>query len=173
MNWKIMNWKMLTLAGALSLAPLTIVVAQPPAKAEVEPQPLEKIKKPRVPKANKENKANKAKEPQPDDLLKNFEALFGRKLTDDETAQLKKATAARQAAIRAAQDDWRKQFLQITGVTEAELKQKQREARLKNKDNKDARKPMPKQPDQQPAEKPDAEPANAEMPAPAAQDEAR
>jgi len=142
------------------MAPLVAQVAQaqPPVKAEVAPQPVEKIKKPRV----KKPQAEKKREPQQDALVKNFEALFGRKLTEDESTQLQKATAERQAALRAAQDAWRAQFFKITGVTEVELKQKQKEERKKNMKDRKGKAPDPAAPADPVA--PDAKPLPQPLP---------
>lgn len=115
------------LATLISMSGLAVQVqAQPPAKAEVDPQPVERIRKPRA--ARQPKAAAPAKQ---DQLVQNFEVLFGRKLTAEQETQLKKATEDREAATRAAQQTWRTQFSQITGVTENELKQKQRKLRQK------------------------------------------
>lgn len=118
------SWRTIAVLGTLVTLPGLVVQAQPPAKAEVDPQPVERIRKPRAARKAKANAPVKQ-----DQLVQNFEAVFGRKLTADQEAQLKKATEDREAATRAAQQAWRTQFSQITGVTETELKQKQRELR--------------------------------------------
>lgn len=121
--------KSVAMLATLLAMPSLVVQAQPPAKAEVDPQPVERTRKPR---AARQNKVKPARVDKQDKLVENFEALFGRKLTTEQLTQLKKATEEREAATRAAQQAWRAQFSQITGVTETELKQKQRDLRQKN-----------------------------------------
>jgi hypothetical protein len=114
-------WKTSLVFGALIVLPGQALRAQPPGTAEVAPQPAERVKKPRAAKVKLPAKQDK--------LVVNFEAMFGRKLTAEETTKLQKATEDRETAVRAAQQAWREQFMAITGVTEKDIRQKQRELR--------------------------------------------
>jgi hypothetical protein len=116
-----------TLLTANLLAP---VQAQPDARAQVAPQPVENVKRKRQKGAGQAG----ARVAQPDKMVTNFEEMFGRKLTDEQKAELTKASQERQAAMRAAQQQWMQQFLKVTGVTEGEYRAKLKESRKKKKD---------------------------------------
>ncbi|HEX8552672.1 MAG TPA: hypothetical protein VF681_14075 [Abditibacteriaceae bacterium] len=108
--------------------------AQPGAQAEVAPQPENTRRAARHAnrqKAGDNLQATAAKRDQK--IINDFEAMFGRKLTEAQKTQLLKAASERAAAVKAAQENYNKEFLEITGVTEKELRQKRREMRQKEK----------------------------------------
>ena len=123
---RILTFATFALATALPLQ------AQPKEAAEVAPLPANVDRKGKG--KNKGNmrglmKANAAKRDQK--MVEEFETMFGRKLTDEQKAQLTKAAETRNAALMAAQEAYTKEFAQIAGVTEKELREKRREARQK------------------------------------------
>jgi hypothetical protein len=65
-----------------------------------------------------------------------FETDFGRKLTEDQRAQLRIALAERAAAQRAAQEQYNTRFSQITGVSQDEIKARKRELAKQRRDAK-------------------------------------
>jgi hypothetical protein len=126
-----------------------------PAPAEVAPQPKEqtaadKAARQQARRQNALNRQNPARQNagrqkgealqkamrqiRPEILVNNFEAMFGRKLTADETQKVTAASTTRDAAVEAANETWVKQFLLTTGMTEQELMQKQREFRQKQRE---------------------------------------
>jgi hypothetical protein len=67
-----------------------------------------------------------------------FETDFGRKLTEDQKAQLRTAMAERAAAQRAALEQYNTRFSQITGVSQDEIKTKKRDLAKQRRDAKKA-----------------------------------
>jgi len=123
--------KLTALLCAVTLAlPLPCALAQPNTVDTVTPLPPNR----RPGKAAGAKRAGRPRDmaaKQDQKMIEEFETLFARKLTDDEKKQFKKAADDRDAAIRAAQDGFKAQFLKITGVTEKELREKRRAARQK------------------------------------------
>lgn len=122
---------------AASIAfPARHVLAQPAAQAEVTPQPAQRIKPIKAgngAQAKRAAQRREAADKRDQKTIDEYETLFGRKLTDDQKAQLKKAAEARNEAALAAQEAYQTEFLKVTGVTQKELQAKRREARRKDK----------------------------------------
>lgn len=117
-----MKTNLTCLLCAVGLAlPAAAVYAQPAARAEITPQPEQRIKpvKKRVKPAAAAREARDKREQR---LIEEFEALFGRQLTAEQKTQLNKASAERDAAVLAAQEAYTAQFVKITGVSEKELR---------------------------------------------------
>lgn len=131
-----MKLSFLLCAATLALPatlPLHSALAQPDVRDTVTPMPAnrnraKKAGKNAAPRRGEMMRQNAAKRDQKQ--IEEFETLFGRKLTDDEKAQIKKAADERDAAVQAAQTAYMAQFLKVTGVTEKELREKRRAARL-------------------------------------------
>lgn len=130
--------RILTLATFAFAAALPLQApsqANPPVAAEVTPQPANTERaKARANRQNKGNARGKMKEnvaKRDQKMIEEFETMFGRKLTVDQKTQLSKAAETRNAALMAAQEAYNKEFAQISGVTEKELREKRREARQK------------------------------------------
>lgn len=140
--------------------------AQPKEVAEVTPLPAN-VERPNKGKGKGKMRGkmqgNGAKRDQK--MIDDFETMFDRKLTDDQKAQIAKAAETRTAAVLAAQEAFNKEFAQIAGVTEKELREKRRAARQKemgaNGANENAARKARRKNNQNPGNLPDGTPADA------------
>jgi len=71
--------------------------------------------------------------------IADIEQLSGKPLTDDQKQQLAEANTEKNAAIKAANDKFHEQKAKILGMTDAELKAKEKEAAKKAADAKKAK----------------------------------